>query len=237
MSRVRRWKGYYTDGIETVCEHTIQQLMIVRDLFDLEMEYGSPRGLDEVLLLRCALIHDNGEGVQGWDAPEPLKRHSVIGPALQQMEDDAMREGIIKPMPIRLAERLERDYALSGDLVSRNGRFFRASEVVGYTIRAVQQYRIGKNDPSSIARRLGYEVFVTQYENLWGWADEFASVRIMFDQFREEVEDALCNDEACVAYAAKVGKSDAIRAQIAARYGSPYVAGTVDKMVRRATED
>ncbi|MDO8425514.1 MAG: HD domain-containing protein [bacterium] len=217
MSGVRRWKKYHRDGLETVGEHTVQQTYIVRDLYDLECSCGSPHGLDEALLLRCSMIHDTGEGVNEWDAPQPLKQHAVIGPLLEQMEHEAVREHVIGPMPKPLADMLTRDYAVQHDMESRNGRFFRASEVVGYVIRAVQQYRLGERDPASIARRLGAQVFAHQYRDICKWAEEFVSVRIVLDQFREEVEYALLHDSECIAYAQQHGKDEEIRSLIAAR--------------------
>lgn len=99
---------------------------------------------------------------------------------------------------------------MQDDLALRTGRFFRASEIVGYMIRAVHEYRAGH-------RPLGQQVFVNQYVDIAMWADEFAAVRVIFGEFRDEVERALREDPACVRLAEDRGKAASIAALLAKR--------------------
>lgn len=213
MGRVRRWGRYGTAErpYETVQEHTVQQTMLVIYMLELERAYGDASCIDGEELVVTALVHDQGEpqiGEVQWDAKQHPRLRGVLEEVEQEFYERFCTQGL--PPPVRTA--LEVHFARQHDRESRTGCFFHASEIVGYMIRAVQQYRAGEHDRTSQARRLGVHVFVLQYGSMCACAEEFTSANIIFEAFREEVERALTSDPECIAYAEEMGKTAEIHA-------------------------
>ncbi|MFH1429970.1 MAG: YfbR-like 5'-deoxynucleotidase [Candidatus Uhrbacteria bacterium] len=188
MKSVTRWKPYPNRGRqdEDVCEHTVQQTMLVQLLLVLEREYGNMDGLDGERLLGCALMHDMGEGLIG-DVSWMVKQDPRIGPLLEEKEREAFDEQIVSAVPEAVGIELRGRFDIQHELDTRAGRFFNASEFLGYVLRAVFELQSGDE-------QLAREVFIHQYFTLLDYGKEFASIARFCADLAPIVEPVLLSD-------------------------------------------
>lgn len=190
LRRVTRW-GHYGDRRvqdEDVCTHENQALHLMMVLCDLERLHGAMEGLDEVALYRCAGTHDDGEGIGGdvrWD----IKNHPLVGPLLEAAEREHFTREVIEPLPAEIRPYFLASYAVQDDRTSRTGRFFNAMEVVGYVIRAYDEWVSGGS------RSLAIDVFTNSWDALHRYREEFASVRVLTEPMYSEIQRALATPD------------------------------------------
>ncbi|MBI4433218.1 hypothetical protein HY632_00440 [Candidatus Uhrbacteria bacterium] len=186
LRKVVRWRHYGDRRVqdEDVCTHENQALHLAMALYDLELAHGDATDLDEARLYRCAGTHDDGEGIGGdvrWD----IKNHPVIGPLLEAAEREHFVREVIAPLPEAVRQRFLDSYALQDDRTSRTGRFFNAIEVVGYIIRAYDEWMSGGS------KALALDVFTNSWDTLERYRVEFVSVRILVEVAHPEMARAL----------------------------------------------
>lgn len=179
---VHRWAHYQNEHPENGLEHAFKGTVLAMTMLALERIHGNAEGLDGERILAAATTHDIGEWLLG-DVRYQVKADPRVAEPLRAIERELFEREILKPLPPPIREALVHAADLQDDHTSRSGRFFNAVERVGYIIFALREYRRGHGH--------FVDVFARQHGPLLRLEQEFASVRMMYDHFRAEVEEAL----------------------------------------------
>ena len=185
LSQVHRWSHYSSvprGDRENVLEHTFRAVMLTAAMLAIEEEQGNLlRKLDGERLLLTALIHDIGEGSIG-DVLFAVRQDSRIKDALNEIENEKVNE-LIKSLPLPVRDRFLNAYQVLGE-DSTEGRFFNAVERIGYAYYAIEQYRDhGRKDFIQVLQR--------QHPMILDLEQEFVSLKVLYDEYREYVDGEL----------------------------------------------
>lgn len=199
LKLLTRWSGFGDRRMttETDVDHTMQTALLAMLMLWQERRHGDPAtatAIDGERLIALAVLHDAGEGIGG-DIRHTMKKHPILGPLIRRQERLFFLREIIGRFPDGVRDDFQRAYELQEHKDDPTGAFFWAVEVVGYLIRALDEYRTG-------SKALAYDVF----DNTWGemrrLADHYASVRFFYDAMRIEVDHACATSEGRAAIAA-----------------------------------
>jgi 5'-deoxynucleotidase YfbR-like HD superfamily hydrolase len=190
LAGVERWKHFpERKHQDHGLQHAFQTALLAITMLALEREHGawsSEEGDDAYLdgerIVAGAVTHDIGEWLLG-DVRYSVKQDERVAVPLREIELELYRDEILGNLPESVAGALDHASAIQDDSESRSGRFFNAVERVGYVLFAIREYREGNH-------KLGMKTFQHQHELLLVHAKEFASVRIIYGQIRDEVEAA-----------------------------------------------
>lgn len=192
LKRITRWSMFGDRRMmtETDVDHSLQTTYLAMCMLWIERDTGDPAvaaAIDGERLIALAALHDAGEGVGG-DIRGPMKQHPILGPLIRRQERVYFFHEVIGALPAPLAQRIRDIYTLQERKDDPIGAFFWAVEVVGYTIRAMDEYRTG-------SKTLALDVFFNCWEEMGRLAERYASVRKFRDACRIEVEYALTTEE------------------------------------------
>ena len=189
LRRVKRWSHYEelrNNERETVETHSLVTLWLGAAMLAIERKEGR-HTLDVFRLLLAFAIHDLAEGKTG-DVTYDVKNDPRIRKILELIELEFV-EGIFSSFPEVIREVFRDAYAVEGEKdTTIDGRFFNAVERIGYMVFAVPQVKKG--------RRSFVKVFKNQHEPLLALSEEFESVRLMYEPYREYVEQTLKREAA-----------------------------------------
>lgn len=183
LLNVERWTHYPERGHrDNGLQHAFQTAFLAKVMLELERAHGDAKDLDGERIVSAGFLHDIGEWLLG-DVRYEVKQDARVRDALRQIELELFEREILKPLPEPVRQALAYASGLQDDRGSRSGRFFNAVERVGYIIFALREYRRGHGH--------FVDVFARQHGPLLRLEQEFASVRMIYDHFRAEVEEAL----------------------------------------------
>lgn len=182
LTAVRRWAHYRNGAPENGLEHAFKGTVLAMAMLALERTHGRADDLNGERILAAATTHDIGEWLLG-DVRYQVKADPRVAEPLRAIERELYEREILGPLPAPIREALVHAANLQDDRETRSGRFFNAVERVGYIIYAVREYRRGHHH--------FIEVFARQHGALVRLAEEFVSVRMIYAEFQNEVEEAL----------------------------------------------
>jgi 5'-deoxynucleotidase YfbR-like HD superfamily hydrolase len=180
---VERWAAYpERSHRDNGLRHAFQTGFLAKAMLALERAHGDARDLDGERIVSAGFSHDLGEWLTG-DVRYEVRQDSRVRDALRQIERELFEQEILRPLSEPVQQALVHASGLQDEHESRSGRFFNAVERIGYIIFALREYRRGH------AHFVG--VFARQHGPLLRLEKEFTSVRMIYDHFHKEVEEAL----------------------------------------------
>lgn len=184
LSRVHRWTHFASlpaGERETVLEHSYVSVLLTSAMLAIEEASGSHTGeLNHGRLLLAAALHDVGEGRIG-DVRYAVKQDPRVREHIAAIEREQV-EHMLRDLPEPVRVSFRSAYELV-DSDTREGRFFKAVERVGYMQYAVPQVQRGRME--------FLEVFRMQHEKLVALEEEFVSVKTLYAPYRDYVADQL----------------------------------------------
>lgn len=185
LSQVHRWGQHRAIPLherENVLEHTFRAVALTAAMLAIEEEQGNHlRRLNGERLLLAALLHDIGEGRIG-DVLYAVKQDERVKHALDEIEREEAT-GLLKGLPLAVRDKFTDAYLLVGEN-SIEGRFFEAVERMGYVYYSIEQYR-------DRGRKDFIETFQMQHEKIINLQEEFVSLKVLYDEYREYIEREL----------------------------------------------
>lgn len=184
LRKVHRWTHYSelpAAERETVETHSLQTVWLAAAMLAIERKSGR-HPLNEARILLAASIHDLGEGRMG-DIGYEIKNDKRVKSALQSIEHEFVYE-LLKSFPDEIRCVFMNAYAVEGETEqTADGEFFNAVERIGYILFAVPQIKNGRTQFVA--------VFERQHEALVAYTQEYESVRVFYEPYREYVEAKL----------------------------------------------
>jgi 5'-deoxynucleotidase YfbR-like HD superfamily hydrolase len=184
LSRVHRWTHFGSlpsQERETVLEHAYVTVLLASAMLALEETHGAHVGaIDRGKVLLAAAIHDMGEGRIG-DVRYAVRQDPRVRDHLAAIEREQVEQMLVDLPEAVHASFWEAFQIIGTDSVE--GRFFQAVERMGYMQYAVPQVQRGRVE--------FLEVFRLQHEKLLDLEKEFASVRMLYDPYRDYVAEQI----------------------------------------------
>ncbi len=181
ISQVHRWTHFPSlprHERESVLEHTFRAVTLTAAMLAIEEEQGNLlRKLDGEQLLLTALLHDIGEGRIG-DVRYAVKQDERVKTMLDEIERE-QATGLMKELPLPVRDKFMSAYQIVGE-DSVEGRFFDAVERMGYIYYSIEQYR-------DRGRKDFIETFQMQHKKILEREQEFQSLKILYDQYRDYI--------------------------------------------------
>ena len=187
LHRVRRWGSYPRATDERVDQHTLKTVTLTLFVLLLERRYGR-KDIDAFTVLAMALIHDWGEGSIG-DVVWQVKRDPRVKQALQEIEGERLWEFLEGHLPDDIKQDLEILFGQLDQNKTAEGRLFAAIEFLGYLSFAIYEVK-------HEGRKEFVQVFRDQYQNAANCAEEFASIRIIWEQMKTVIDPYMTEQSA-----------------------------------------
>lgn len=183
INGVSRWKRMQYASEETVLEHTWKMAFIIQVLVAYETNEGNPHNLNFYLLLACAVNHDMGEGVTGFDCPADLKTDEI-----EETEKQAFEAFLDLGVPPEVRAHFPPPIDQDPEMDETHRDFWRAAELVGYALFALGELqREEKTGFRNLQRVIDFQTVICRAKNpLENLAKTFFSIHTFLNAINQE---------------------------------------------------
>lgn len=179
----KRWKGretpFYRD--QSVLHHTIEQLLLLVAVINLEIEEGN-QSINPYLLMCMGLTHDLAE-LHLDDLIYPMKRRRNVKQLYEKLEQEiflSMCDELPPPLSAGFINAFQE--VICGE--SPNKRLFEATEHLGYMLDALECVEAGGNDDY-------LEVFIVHGPIVEAFCTEFQGLKQLYEMHKSRFESVL----------------------------------------------